>query len=1074
MIHETFLRSSKAFTQRFCIGFGVVLLALAGLAGSTARAQLSGKGTISGTVSDSSGAALPNATVTATNVATDVKTTRKTTPEGYYVLSPLDPGIYTVAVTAPGFKTLTQDQVTVDALQVVGLNLSLQIGEVTEDVVVTAAPPALDTANAVLGSTVENTEYTALPLEMNGGARSSVQFAYLEPGVSVGNSGSSGIFNGTGSVGRIDELYIDGVPMTRVSLQGDPRNVSASISVEAVDQFQVVTGGSPIAYQGVGMTNYVIKSGTNQLHGSLYEYFRNTALDTWGWGAPAAINLLTGKAVKPIERQNEFGAWLGGPIWKDRIFLFANYDGFRYNKVANPVPATVPTQAELGGDFRDFAAAAGVNIYDPATTSCNTSGQCTRQIISYNGQNNVIDPTRLSKRSLALIAGLPVAPLTTPPTLSQNYLASGETNSYSWKEASKLDAVLTSKQRVSAVFSASKSSPYGYSISGAALPAPYVAGQIAIPYTKNIILEHTYTITSRLVNQLKYGFVRYNDNVSTESYNPIYGANTKYGITGLPPGQVSTAFPIFAFSGTDALTGWNTNEKTYSEITNTYDLLDNVQYLKGKHSLTFGAIRQWLQDNYTAYKTGTSPLSLTFSNSQTAGYSPIVGKTGGTLLTTSGNDFASFLLSQVSSGSFSQYSLPTSYGRMHPFSIYGQDDYAMTPKLNINIGLRWDYFPPYYEAKNQLSFLNPTLTNPAVSWPGALQFAGSGTDGCNCTSSINTWYKNFGPRVGVAYSVNSKTVLRAAYALNFSHSTGGNNIGRSGTGSLGYSAAPSPASPGSGLPVFILDSGFPTYTPPPFISASYGAGYSTTINGAGSSISYGDPYIGSRSPYAINWNVGFERELVKNIVISANYVGSQGHFLAPSSGNGRGYWSNELNPIYYAVLGSSLNVSLSGGLNPSTLAPVNSKLQAAGLPQIAAPSTIYPTFGGTGATVAQALLPFPQYKSVSDVFGNMANSTYDALQLTLRKRMSNGLQFTLNYTYSKEIDDQGTYRNGYLSTQVERSLGTGDTPQLLSITSVYNLPFGANNQFGSGNEIARAIVGGWSLSGIYTYSSGNP
>src|ERR1039458_7895844 len=168
MIHETFLRSSKAFTQRFCIGFGVVLLALAGLAGSTARAQLSGKGTISGTVSDSSGAALPNATVTATNVATNVKTTRKTTPEGYYVLSPLDPGIYTVAVTAPGFKTLTQDQVTVDALQMVGLNLSLQIGEVTEDVVVTAAPPALDTANAVLGNTVENTEYTALPLEMVG------------------------------------------------------------------------------------------------------------------------------------------------------------------------------------------------------------------------------------------------------------------------------------------------------------------------------------------------------------------------------------------------------------------------------------------------------------------------------------------------------------------------------------------------------------------------------------------------------------------------------------------------------------------------------------------------------------------------------------------------------------------------------------------------------------------------------------------------------------------------------------------------------------------------------------------
>jgi hypothetical protein len=438
--------------------------------------------------------------VTATDVATDVKTTRKTTPEGYYVLSPLDPGIYTVAVTAPGFKTLTQDQVTVDALQVVGLNLSLQIGEVSENVVVTAAPPALDTANAVLGNTVENEEYTALPLEMNGGARSSVQFAYLEPGVSVGNSGSSGIFNGTGSVGRIDELYIDGVPMTRVSLQGDPRNVSASISVEAVDQFQVVTGGSPIAYQGVGMTNYVIKSGTNSFHGSVYEIFRNTVLDTWGWSAPATINPLLGHATKPVEEQNEFGTWLSGPIWKDRIFLFVNYDGFAYTHSVNPSPATIPTMAERGGNFTDYATTAGQHIYDPATTVC-TSGKCTRSQFSYNGVNDTINPNRFSAIAKAVIAGMPTP--TNLTAVTQNYLVSAVGKSYSWKELQKLDAVLTSKQHVSAVFSASKSSPYGWTITAPVLPPPYATGQIAIPYTKNIILEHSYAINSRLVNQLK-------------------------------------------------------------------------------------------------------------------------------------------------------------------------------------------------------------------------------------------------------------------------------------------------------------------------------------------------------------------------------------------------------------------------------------------------------------------------------------------------------------------------------------------------------------------------------------------
>ena len=1030
-------------------------LMVAGMLSGHSPAQLSGKGTISGTVLDSTGAAVAGASVTAINTATGIKTTGTTTSSGHYVLSPMDPGTYTVSVEATGFKTLTQDKVNVDALQVVGLNLSLQIGMVSENVVVTTAPPALDTGNATLGNTVENEEYTALPLQMNGGARNATSFEYLEPGVSQGNSGSSGVFNGTGSVGRIDELYIDGVPLTRVSLQGDPRNVSASVSVEAVDQFQVVTGGSPIAYQGVGMTNYVIKSGTNTLHGSLYDYFRNTALDTWGWGAPAAINPLVGHPTKPIERQNEFGGDLGGPLWKDRVFLFVNYDGFRYTKVSNPTPATVPTLAERGGNFQDLNptnSPTGQNIYDPSTTVC-TNGKCSRSQFNYGGQPNVINPSTISPLALKIINGLPGP---TSSAVTNNYLVTGVGNSYSWKELQKLDAVLTSKQRVSAVFSASKSSPYGYSLQGVAFPVPWVAGQIAIPYTKNLILEHSYAITAHLVNQLKFGFVRYNDNVSTPTYSPVYGATTAYGIKGLPPGQVSSAFPTFAFSGPNAPTGWNSGEKTYSEITNTYDVLDNVQYLLGKHSLTFGAIRQWLQDNFTNYTTGTSPLALTYSNAQTGGYS-----SSGTLITTNGDAFASYLLGQVSAGTFTQLSVQTSYGRNHPYSVYAQDDYALSKKLNVNIGVRWDYFPPFYEAHNVVSFLNPTLNNPAVNHPGALQFAGNGPDGCNCTSPINKWYKNFGPRLGMAYSLNTKTVLRGAYAINFSHATGGNNIGRSGTGSLGYSANPSPASPGSGLPVFILDNGFPAYQAPPFLDPSFGTGYSTTINGAGSTITYGDPYTGSRSPYAINWNVGFERELIRDLVINVNYVASQGHFLPPSSGNARGIWSNELDPKYYN-LGTLLNASATAS-NVAAAAAID--------PGIALP---YPTFGGTGATIAQMLLPFPQYKGVSDVYGNIANSNYNALQLTLRQRMSHGLQFTLNYTFSHEIDDQGTYRNGYLPTRVDRSRGTGDTPQLLSITSVYDLPFGEGHAMGNGNFLIRSLASGWQTSGIFTYSSGAP
>ena len=230
---------------------------------------------------------------------------------------------------------------------------------------------------------------------MNGGARNATQFEYLEPGVSQGNSGSSGVFNGTGSVGRIDELYVDGVPLTRVSLQGDPRNVSASISVEAVDQFQVVTGGSPIAYQGVGMTNYVIKSGTNKIHGTFYDYFRNTALDTWGWAAPAAINPLVGYPTKPIERQNEFGGAMSGPLWKDHIFLFINYDGFRYTKVSNPISGHGPNppgaRGKLSGPEPDQLPHRAKHLRS-VDDGLHQRQVPTRSQFMYGGQPNVINP----------------------------------------------------------------------------------------------------------------------------------------------------------------------------------------------------------------------------------------------------------------------------------------------------------------------------------------------------------------------------------------------------------------------------------------------------------------------------------------------------------------------------------------------------------------------------------------------------------------------------------------------------------------------------------------------------------
>ncbi len=1037
----------------------VLPVALLSLLHGFATAQLGGAGSITGTVTDPTGAVVANADVTAVNTATNAKTERSTTSSGYYVLSPLDPGTYSVTVAAKGFKTLTQDQITVDALQAVGLNLSLQVGSVNENVEVSAAPPTLDTANATIGGTIENNVYTALPLQMNGAPRNATQFAYLEPGVSASASnGSAGIYDGTGSFGNINELFLEGLPATRVAQQGDPREVANSISVEAVDQFQVLTGGAPIEYQGIGVQNYVLKSGTNQIHGALFEYFRNTALDTWSWGSSSVINPATGKPKKPVEHQNEFGLVVGGPIIKNRLFVYGGYDGYRYVDWGNAELGTVPTALERTGNFTDLPASQ--SIYDPSTTSC-VSGKCTRQQFSYMGVNNVIPPNEISSIAKALINGLPLP--TNPNQVSNNWFGPPITSTYTWRASGKVDAVISQKQHAGFVLSAYKSYPYGYTpfpTFGIPLPVPWVSAQIANAYAKNVLIEHSYTINAHTVNQLKFGLFRAITDQSAPTYNPIYGAASAYGITGLPPGQVSQSYPESTFAGPNANSSFAV-AKADNEVTNTYDILDNAQYVHGKHSITVGGLHQWLEDNYTFYVTGTSPLTLSWSNAETGGFTPISGNSGGTLSTAQGDAMASFLLGQVDHASMTDTAVVTSYGRMYPWSVYAEDDYAMTPRLTINLGLRWDLFPPFVEKQNRLSWLNPNLNNPAVDYPGALVFAGGGTYGCNCQSPLNTWHKNFAPRLGIAYALDPKTVIRGAYTLNYSHSSGAENIGRSGPSNLGFGETVAPVSPSSGVAAFTLASGFPAFQAPPFLVPSFGTGYSTTITTTPLSPTYSDPYVGSRAPYAINWNVGIERQLPWDVTAEADYVGSQAHFLPPTGNGARGYWANELNPIYYK-LGTLLN---------ATPSAANLAAAQAIIPGIQLP---YPTFGGTGGTIAQMLRPFPQYAGVTDSYGDVANSNYNALQLVLKKRMSHGLNGNLNYTFSHEIDNQGTYRNGYLSPRADRSLGTEETPKILNLTVVDNLPFGAGHAIGAKNFVVRPLVSDWQVSAIYTFSSGLP
>ena len=592
-------------------GFLTLLTVIILLLSSSANAQLSGKGEIKGVVTDSTGAVVPNATVTATSATQGTKLTRTTSGGGDFDLSPLNPDIYSVTVTAKGFQTVTQENVHVNALEITDLKVVLTIGSETQSIEVSAAPPALETSNATLGATMEQEMYAALPIQMGAAGspdqRRATDFAVLMPGVQGNETNgnlttNTGVVNGSGSRGAASAVYVNGIPFTSVAGQGDTRFVWTAISVDAVDQFQVQTSGYSALYEGMGVQNYSTKAGGNKYHGALYEYFRNTALDTWGFFAPSLLGPVDpktgqpGPPHKPRENQNEFGGLISGPILKDKLFLFANLDIYRFAHGPLAAFQTLPTQAEYNGNFSDQ----GLNVYDPTSTVCNAAGTaCTRT--QYPG--NTIPLSKQSKAAQYLQHFLPQH-YTLPTATGNNFVGGYPYGLNNWMTTDRMDWVINSKNTIALTFAKGRQvtagGPAVQTTAGRNVTpfAPYNYGQEFAPKTTVWTLQETYVLSPRFVNQFNYGFARYNG----PTYNPNQGgafAASAAGITGLPPGQASDAFPITNFAGNGSLpTSW-AGSVANGSIANAYIASDNFQMSLGKHAITVGAQIKWLEYNYT-------------------------------------------------------------------------------------------------------------------------------------------------------------------------------------------------------------------------------------------------------------------------------------------------------------------------------------------------------------------------------------------------------------------------------------------------------------------------------------------
>jgi Carboxypeptidase regulatory-like domain len=1057
-----------------------------------AKAQIGSTATIQGTVTDPSGAVIPGAQVTVKNLGTGATIVQKTTNAGFYSISPLDPGDYSVTAEAPGFKALRRNNVHVNGMQVLGLNMSLTLGEATQTVTVSTAPPPLQTQDASLGAVMEDKVYEALPLEMGSAGSPDQQrvtdFASLMPGVS-GNETKN---NQTDEPMVVDgqqqgtAMYFEGIPFTFPGGEGDPRYIWPAFGVQSVSQFQLLTSSFSSEYAGLDVENFNVKSGSNEIHGSVYDLARNTAFDAYGFLPPT--NKVTGQTYKPPEHMNEYGIDAGLPLIHNKLFFFGNFEGYRYSTINAPVYNTIPTQAMFGGDF----SATGVNIYDPTTETC-TATSCTRQQYVYNGVNNVIPPGEISPIAQQLSQfwkGVTYA----NSNLTNNFVGTYNYGLSNWSGNVRIDYHPSDKQTISGILATGRQGLIGPSSQTSNVgPFPYRLSKYYRPITRVGIVEDTYVITPHLVNQFKYGTAQYH----SPDFNPTYGlpgtaqwAASALGINGLPNGQAAGGFPAIKFSGDFAPAQWGTDNGTQSDE-NTFNVVENLQWVHGKHSISFGGQIQWLQNNTISAFGGSTPATLNFNYAQTGQFEA----NSTTVNKNTGLPFASFMTGAVDSGSYNFYApeAQDTGERYRPFAFYVNDIYRAFPKLTVDLGLRWDYMPPYHEAQARWSFLNPELTNPVTGSLGALEFAGNVAPGvsCNCATPVRSYHENIGPRLGFAYQADSKTVVHASFGIYY---TGGGGVNSGSASNLGYSSAPSVSSPGFGLPAFYLNgnpnflgattvngnlndptsttfggTGFSPVTPP-FFNSAYGTYYSSNAVAPyklSTTVSYVDPWYGGRAPQFEGWSFGVQRMLTQNMTATVSYVGNEAHFI-PTPGSGslsgaRGLYSNQLDPKYL-TLGSTLN---------QTATPTNTP---GGLP-----------YASYNNTVERALTLFPQYNGVSDEWGSVGNTAYDAVQLTIQQRASHGLTFTLNYTYSKTVDDVGTFRSGYAipagivagsskaypMDRIDRSLSLIDMPQNLTFTSVYNLPFGKGH-WGGGNPVVSQIVGGWSLSDIFTYVAGNP
>ncbi len=1013
---EVFMRS---WMSKFVFVVALVSLSFS-LHAQAGRAELNGQ------IRDEAGATIRAAKITLMEVATNNSITTTSNEEGFLSFTNLKPGLYAVTVAAQGFHRLVREGIRLATGERVNVNLTLKVGSVADVITIAADASLLRTEQASLGQVIDNRKIVSLPL--NG--RNFLSLVSLSAGVAAPPRTSEGVSfpRINGGRPRVNEYLFDGISV----LQPEPGQIAFFPIIEAVQEFKVEIN-SPSAEFGRfngGVVNLTTKSGTNDLHGSLFEFFRHEALNARNLFAPRTA----ANPNKPVFRRNQFGGVIGGPIVKDRTFFFADYQGTRQS-IARVRTSTVPTLTQRNGDF---SASLGARLYLTSTGAVTTTATGNTPITITDTNGNAVQARngqifRPSDKRVYAGNVIPLAefdatakqlltryPLPTTTATANNFTRLANEAQTQNQFDTRVDHRWSERQQLFARYSFAKD------VSNPVTPLPDGSGAItngAIGLTKttaqSIVGNYLFTINARFLNELRFGYTR--RAVVRRSVN----LDSDLNLAGLPTNSTfGKILPTIAISGLQQLGApANTNSDFRTDVTQVYDALSRQ---RGRHSLKAGVDfrKQRLDVLQPPSPAGSFTFNALFTNAQGL---PGVGTA---LANLTGNPLASFLLGQVQS-----FAIDLQPQVLRPRAtiaeFFVQDDWKAASRLTINAGVRYTLNFPSTEANDQGAIFN--LQTQQLEYLRRNGFA---------RTARELHKLNFGPRVGVSFRATEKTVVRAGYGLIWQEQAG---ITTPFTiPQFPFVQTVTQRTLDNVTPAFVLSTG-PTVQA---IALTPEAGLGQGVFGI-------DRDLGSG--YTSQWNLAVQRELTSNLVFEIAYAGSKVTHVGIPEVNINQLTAEQLRQ------GATL---LERVANPF-------------FGQIPRASSL----GDPTITRAQLLKPFPRFTTVSLYRNNVGNTNYHSLQMKLEKRFSRGLSFLLAYTRSKLIDDASSVFDATIQTgpvanfpvadsfnrRLERDVSNGDVPNVFVASFTYELP---TKTWRSG--WLNRVMEGWEISGVVNAQDGLP